>query len=136
MSSVLHVISYILSLFHSFTLSLCHSFTLSPVRTPKASHRGAPLLKREITSRSRKQVNSDVIEWRTFFLYLCNCFKSLWIKKRHNITMAFEKTLCIVHTGQIFYANCIKYTFTSFHTNSYMINIFINYDCKHVGCMF
>ena len=36
-SSVPHVISY--------TLSLFHPFTLSPVRTPKVSHRGAPLLK-------------------------------------------------------------------------------------------
>ena len=35
---VLHVISY--------TLSSFHPFTLSPVRTPKVSHRGAPLLKK------------------------------------------------------------------------------------------
>ena len=29
----------------SYTLSSFHPFTLSPVRTPKVSHRGAPLLK-------------------------------------------------------------------------------------------
>ena len=36
-SSVPHVINY--------TVSLFHPFTLSPVRTPKVSHRGAPILK-------------------------------------------------------------------------------------------